>query len=106
MDTTPTEVLMHEAAAALAPESLLGGLSAWLMEPEVHLHMEPVSVTVDLLGVEMAATADAPGLHTLNFPEMFGRDRRHWLVVLARIPRDEAMAALERQIEANRYIVI
>lgn len=99
------EIVLRDTAAALTPERLLDELHVWLAAPEAHLRMEPVSVTVDLLGVETSA-ANAPGVHTLNFPEMFSRDRRHWIVLLARIPRVEALAALERQVQAHRYIVI
>ena len=85
-------------------EEKLAALAAWLAAAEEHLKLEPFSVTVDLLGVE---TGDgAPGAHRLFLPELAGRDRRRWSVVLGRFSRAEALAAVERQEHAHRYMVI
>ena len=63
-----------------------------------------MTVTVDLLGVETSEpTATA---QRISFPELIGQDRRRWTLVLARMNRDEALAAIERQQQAIRYMII
>lgn len=88
----------------LQAAEVLAELCEWLMTAENHLRLEPVSVAVDLLGVE--ATGPGPGVHQLSFPELVGRDRRRWTLLLARLSRDEALAAIERQQQALRYLII
>jgi hypothetical protein len=85
-------------------EEVLSDLCEWLMAAKDHLRLEPVSVAVDLLGVE--ATGPGPGVRQISFPELVGQDRRHWTVVLARLSRDEALAAIQRQQQAARYLII
>lgn len=86
-------------------EAVLNELYDWLMAANDHLRLEPVSVSVDLLGVE--GTGPGPGVHQIDFPELVGRDRRRWTLVLARLSRDEALAAIQRQRDqAARYIII
>lgn len=92
------------ATAAIEPERLLAALADWLADPSPHLRLAPTSVAVDRAGV--VADGNCEGCTTLAFPELVGRDRRHWLVVLARIRRSEAREAVERHDRANRYIVI
>jgi hypothetical protein len=43
---------------------------------------------------------------TLQLPELIGRDRRQWTVLLVRIRREDALEAMRRRDEANRYILI
>jgi hypothetical protein len=92
----------HDRSAPAA--QVLAELCQWLMTAEDHLRLEPVSVTVDLLGVE--ATGPGPGLHQISFPELIGQDRRRWTLVLVRLSRDEALAAIQRQQQAIRYLII
>jgi hypothetical protein len=105
-DLAPLEARLREAAADLAPQRLVDAFAGWLAEPRKHLRLEPRQITVDRMGVIVADDSDAPGVNTLEFPELVGRDRRQWLVVLARIRREEAAAALASQAQAHRYIVI
>jgi hypothetical protein len=42
----------------------------------------------------------------LTFPKLFGRDRRLWTVLVARVSRQDAVDALQRQDQANRYLLI
>jgi hypothetical protein len=44
--------------------------------------------------------------HPLRLPELVGRDRRQWTVLLVRIRREDALEAVRRRDEANRYILI
>jgi hypothetical protein len=92
----------HDRSAPAA--QVLAELCQWLMTAEDHLRLEPVSVTVDLLGVE--ATGPGPGLHQISFPELIGQDRRRWTLALVRLSRDEALAAIQRQQQAIRYLII
>ncbi len=88
----------------LPAAQVLAELCEWLLTAEDHLRLEPVSVTVDLLGVE--ASGPGPGVHQISFPELIGQDRRRWTLVLARLSRDEALAAIQRQQQAIRYLII
>jgi len=91
-------------APPLPAADVLAELCQWLMAAEDHLRLEPVSVNVDSLGVE--APAPGPGIHQLSFPELIGQDRRRWTLVLVRLDRDEALAAIDRQQQAVRYLII
>jgi hypothetical protein len=94
------------ATTALAPEAMLNALAEWLAEPHGRLYLKPTVVTVDRMGV-ISTDPDAGGnFSTLSFPELVGRDRRHWIVLLARISRADAVDALRRQQQANRYLLI
>lgn len=95
-------------ASSLAPEQLVHALADYLMAPEAALHLTPVSITVDRMGVvhdhgdELADNVD-----TLNFPELTARDRRLHLAMLARISRDEALEAVERvRDQQHRFMLI
>lgn len=100
------EERQRQAIAALAPERLLTAFADWLTAPEGRLYLKPTEVTVDRMGV-IARNPVADGNYsTLSFPELVGRDRRHWIVVVARIAREDAQEALRRQQEANRYLII
>ena len=103
------EQRLRLATETLAPECVLNRLTAWLAAPALHLHLEPTTVSVDRMGVlSDAAVHDAHDsqVSTLSFSELIGRDRRHWIVLIARISREEALRAVERQQEANRYLII
>lgn len=100
------EEQMRLASAELSPERVLAFLSEWLTVPETHLRLEPTTVSVDRMGVMVDADSTDPQVSTLNFPELVGRDRRHWIILIIRISRDEAVRALEQQHEASRYLVI
>jgi len=96
---------LRATADTLQPEHLLVTLAAALADPELHLRLDPVSVSVDRSGV-ITGTGQAGEGDTLHFAELTSRDQRRWVVILASIERDEARRALERFDTARRYIVI
>ena len=100
------EARQQKAIAALAPERLLDEFAKWLATSEQRLYLKPNEVRVDRMGVIATADANGDDASTLSFPELVGRDRRHWIVLVARIRRDDARAALLRQEQANRYLTI
>lgn len=100
------EQRQQQAIAALAPERLLDEFGQWLATPEQRLYLKPNEVRVDRMGVIAAANEVADDASILRFPELVGRDRRHWIVLVARIRRDDAREALERREQANRYLLI
>jgi hypothetical protein len=101
------EDALRATADALQPERLLAMLIETLVNPEPHLHLDPVSIRVDRGGVITGRGEAAAGDgDTLHFAELTNRDQRRWVVLLARIERDEARRALERFEQAHRYIVI
>ncbi len=98
---------LRETAASLMPEQLTQALGDFLSSPELSLHLAPVSITVDRLGIVSDAPANGNDLNTLNFPELSSRDKRHYLVMLARISRDEALAAVEAvRDQQHRFLLI
>lgn len=101
------EEALRATADALQPERLLATLIDTLANPEPYLRLDPVSIRVDhggvITGRGEATTGDGD---TLHFAELTNRDQRRWVVLLARIERDEARRAIERFEQAHRYIVI
>lgn len=91
------EMKYNECTEQLMPERLLDGLVAWLESPEKHLYLEPSSVTVDNMGMFVEPNTGRTDVHTLYCPQLVGRDRRKWIVILARIPCQEARDAVEEQ---------
>jgi hypothetical protein len=100
------EERQRQAIASLAPERLLEAYAEWLAAPEGRLYLKPMEVRVDRMGM-IATPPEAEGnFSTLVFPELVAGDRRHWIVLLARIDRRDALDALQRRQEANRYLII
>jgi len=100
------EAGLREMASSLEPAHVLDALVAWLADPEPLLHLVSTSVAVDRLGVLSKPAADDPEVQMLTFPELVGRDRRRWIILLARIAREDALRAQEENREANRYLLI
>lgn len=100
------EARQRLATEALAPERLLEAFAEWLLTSESRLHLKPTVVTVDRMGVISRTPSTDGNFSTLSFPELVGRDRRHWIVVLAKIARQDAEDALRRRQESNRYLII
>lgn len=99
-------VRLRDLASSLEPAHVLEALAAWLADPEPRLHLVATSVSVDRLGVLSKPDAADPEVQTLNFPELVGRDRRRWIVMLTRISRDDALRAVEEHANAHRYLII
>ena len=100
------EERQRQAVASLAPDRLLQALVDWLAAPHERLYLNPTVVSVDRMGV-IAPHPEAGGNYsTLTFPELVGRDRRQWIVLVARISRQDAQDALLLQEQANRYLLI
>jgi hypothetical protein len=100
------EEKLRLAAESLEPAHVLDALIAWFVAPESRLHFEETSVAVDRMGVMADPSAEAPGVQTLSFPELVGRDRRRWIVLLAKITRDDALLAQSENERAERYLII
>jgi hypothetical protein len=98
---------LRQTAASLMPEHLIEALADYLKSPEPALHLTPVTITVDRLGVVTDEGNDDINVHTLNFPELTARDRRLHLAMLARISRDEALEAVEMvRDQQHRFMLI
>jgi hypothetical protein len=96
---------LRQTAASLMPDHLVEALADYLQSPEPALHLTPVTITVDRLGVVRDDVT--PDAHTLNFPELTARDRRLHLAMLARISRDEALEAVEMvRDQQHRFMLI
>ena len=98
---------LRDLGSELAPSGMIGTLGRFLSQPESAIRLEPYSVTVDRLGVIVdSPESGESGLATLHFPEMVARDRRRYLVMLAKIDVAEAREAVERAAEAQRRFVL
>lgn len=97
---------LRETSDALQPENLLPALVAHLAAPEASLRLEPVRLWVDRLGVLAEAGADRAHADPLRLVELTTRDLRRWVVMVVRIDRAEARAAVDHFEERRRYIVI
>ena len=98
---------LHQSSESLMPEQLLEALAEFLAAPEPALHLSPVSITVDRLGIVRDQASDDINVHTLNFPELTARDKRQHLAMLARISRDEALEAVEMvRDQQHRFMLI
>lgn len=100
------EESLRTMATSLEPAHVLEAFAAWLANPEPRLHLISTSVSVDRLGVLSKPDIADADVQTLNFPELVGRDRRRWIVMLARIFREDAERALEESRDPHRYLVI
>ena len=98
---------LRQRAEALLPEHLLAALADYLLSPEPALHLTPVSITVDRLGIVQEQPDDDISLTTLSFPELTARDRRLHLAMIARFSREEARQAVEAvQDQQHRFMLI
>ncbi len=98
---------LRQSSESLMPEHLIQALAEFLRAPEPALHLLPVSITVDRLGIVRDQTGDDLNVHTLNFPELTARDKRLYLAMLARISRDEALEAVEKvRDQQHRFMLI
>ena len=98
---------LRETATSLMPDQLLATLADFLRQPETSLSLAPVSITLDRLGVVNDQAVDDGNVHTLDFPEFHGRDKRSYMAILARVRRDEAQAAVDLvRDQSRRYMII
>lgn len=97
---------LREIASSLEPAHVLDALATWLANPEPRLHLVSTSVYVDRLGVLSQPAPGNPEVQELSFPELVGRDRRRWIVLLVRISREDAIKAQQEYADANRYLII
>lgn len=101
------ELGMRNMTESLQPDRLVDALATFLSEPELALRLEPVTVRVDRNGVladKLDASAGPEG--GLYFPELVGRDRRRYVVMLACIPRDEAQRAVTEILDQQRRFIL
>lgn len=101
------EYKLRQNAESLMPEHLIATLAEYLQAPEPALHLSPVSVTVDRLGVVHDEPGNEIEVNTINFPELTARDRRLHMAMLARINREEAREAVEMvRDQQHRFMII
>ena len=101
------EAKLRETAESLMPEQQLTALSEFLGKPDHWLRFSEISITIDRLGIVSDAEPDDVNVHTLKFPELRGRDKRQYAVMLACIHREEAQAAVEAvRDQQRRYMII
>jgi hypothetical protein len=98
---------LRETADLLMPDQLVSTLAEFLKSPEPSLHLQPVHLRLDRLGIVCNEGDENPDANTLEFPELSTRDKRLHTVLLARISRDEALEAVELvRDQQHRFMLI
>ncbi|CAB1370378.1 hypothetical protein [Denitratisoma oestradiolicum] len=97
---------LEKLVLQLTPERQLQALAEWLATPESALYLKQIPRTVDPMGVLCPTDAAPTNAERIVFPELVGRDRRRWTVLLVSITRGEVREAVAREERAHRYIVI
>jgi hypothetical protein len=97
---------LRETGDALQPARLADTLADYLATPEEALHLELMKLWVDRTGIVAEDADERSHADALRFAELTTRDQRRWAVMIVRIDRAEARAAVERFEERRRYIVI
>lgn len=98
---------LRSTCRTLMPEQLVDALADYLQAPEPALHLSPVEIAVDRLGIVQNASPPDNSAQTLHFAELTARDRRLHLAMLVRIDRAEAQAAVDKVIDQqHRFMVI
>lgn len=98
---------LDEVVDALMPDAVLAALADFLKTPEASLSLEPCSLKVDRMGILANGEGEPEDADTLDFPELISRDRRRYLVTLARVECEEARRSVKEAIDQQRrYVVI
>lgn len=98
---------LRQNTELLMPEHLAEALFNFLLTPEKALYLQPFNIKVDRLGIVQHAADQEDRSDALSFQELISRDRRQHIAMLVRIPRQDALAALERvRDRQHRYILI
>ena len=95
-------------AGALQPDHQIDALASFLLVPEKSLSLEPISITVDRIGVvKEPQEATAVDIDTISFPELHARDRRRFVVMYAVVSRKEAQLAVDEvKDQQRRYMIL
>jgi hypothetical protein len=100
------EAKLRATAESLMPDQILEALADFLGKPETSLATSSQRITIDRLGVVCDENSDDSNVSTLDFPEIRGRDKRIYVVTLARISRAEAEEAVDRVRDQQRRFMI
>lgn len=100
-----TMAALREAVAALDLRNYADHFDAVLQQPEPYLHLRPVSMSLDAMGIhqQQAEDGQAP---PLALSEMACRDRRRWIVMLVHCRLDELPDYQERLATAEHWLAI
>lgn len=99
------EAALGAARSALQWPAVLARAVALIADPARHLRLEDVALTLSRMGIRGSSASSEP-MDTIRFPELVGRDRRRWVVLLVRVPAEELSAAAARVDAAQRWITI
>lgn len=108
--TQSLERELLRAAEVLQPAQILDAFAAWLAEPQARLRLDEIILSIDRMGVirQSNAIAQSPtdAVHTLSLRELVSRDRRRWIVLLARIAASDIADAQRANSAPGRYMII
>ena len=103
---TELQERLRETANTLQPEYLVKTLAIYLDTPESSLSLESVRLWVDRFGILVEDRNERAQADDLRMVELTTRDQRRWVVMVVKIDRNEARAAIEQFDARRRYIVI
>lgn len=93
---------LGETVASLDLRRYAEHMDAVLLHPEKFLHLDPISLRLDAMGVRQ----EEAGAQDLNLCQMTCRDRRRWFVLLAQVPLEELLPYQDRLEAAGRWLAI
>lgn len=99
------EYRLRALGAKLQPKAVRDRIAALMSHPELLLRLETTTERLTRMGVR-AGPGSTDSADTIAFPELVGRDRRRWVVVLVHLPKEELGPALEHGIPSQAWIEI
>ncbi len=96
---------LRELVESLQPAAILDDTARQLSDPGRYLRLEKVSLTLSRLGIKLDEHSTEPG-ERIAFPELVGRDRRRWAVLLVHVPSEVLAEAASLAAQAQRWITI
>lgn len=100
-----TLVSLSEVVAALDLRSYADHFDAVLLQPEPFLHLRPISLSLDAMGIHQPERGHGQ-TPPLDLSEMACRDRRRWIVMLVHCRLDELPDYHERLATAEHWLAI
>lgn len=100
-----TMAALREAVAALDLRNYADHFDAVLLQPEPYLHLRPVSLSLNAMGIHQQEAGDGQA-PPLGLSEMACRDRRRWVVMLVHCRLDDLPDYQERLATAEHWLTI
>ncbi|MEW5771664.1 MAG: hypothetical protein AB1831_15040 [Pseudomonadota bacterium] len=94
---------LSEVVTALDLRHYAEHIETVFMQPQLHLHGDPISLSLDAMGIRQIEGVDGRAC-TLHLSEMVCKDRRRWAVLLVRVGLADLPPYRERLASAERWL--